>query len=80
MLRDVPTRPKHPNKELEEVLRSAENQGWRIQRGKAYFKMKCWCDARHMKMVHITPSDPNYKRNLISYLGRSTCWREDKPR
>jgi hypothetical protein len=80
MLLPVPSRPKHPLKELEAVLRSAEAQGWRIERGKAYFKMKCGCNAKHMKMVHITPSDPNYTRNLTSYLRRETCWRGDKPR
>jgi hypothetical protein len=61
------------------VLKIAESQGWRVERGKAYFKMKCGCEAKHMKMMHATPSDPNYKRNLVAYLKRATCWREDKP-
>ncbi len=70
-------RPRHQRKELEQVLKIAEAQGWRIARGKAYFKMKCGCDAKHMKMMHATPSDPNYKRHLVAYLKRETCWRED---
>ncbi|HEY5179600.1 MAG TPA: hypothetical protein VIJ07_07480 [Dermatophilaceae bacterium] len=71
-------RPRHQDKELEQVLKIAEGQGWRVERGKAYFKMKCGCDAKHMKMMHATPSDPNYKRNLVAYLKRATCWRGDK--
>lgn len=61
------------------MLKIAESQGWRVERGKTYFKMKCGCDTKHLKWVHLTPSDPNYKRNLVAYLKRSTCWREEEP-
>jgi hypothetical protein len=58
------------------VLKDAEGRGWRVERGKSYFKMMCGCEDKHMKMVHATPSDPNYKRNLVAQLKRSTCWRD----
>ena len=72
------TRPKHPRKELEAVLRSLETQGWRVIRGKGYYK--CYCPpphARCVKTVKLTPSDPNYTRNLRAWLRRSGCWEEE---
>ncbi|MGP9725226.1 hypothetical protein ACT3SZ_14545 [Corynebacterium sp. AOP40-9SA-29] len=69
-------RPRHPVKELEEVIRTAERQGWSVEKRK-YFKMKCPCPDKHMKTVHLTPSDPNYLRNLTGQLKRSTCWKEE---
>jgi len=70
----TPRRPKHPDKDLEAVIREAEKKGWRTEKGSAYFKMYCPCDKKHKKTVHLTPSDPNYRRNLIGQLKRSTCW------
>ncbi|WP_131765146.1 MULTISPECIES: hypothetical protein [Protofrankia] len=72
-------RPRHPIKELEAVLRSAEKQGWKVDRGKGYFKMFCTCGELHKKFVHLTPSDPNYEKNLRGYLKSRTCWKEDMP-
>lgn len=69
-------RPKHPLKELESVLQKAEELGWRCERGKRYYKMKCAC-GQHMKMMHISPSGQNYLRNLVAWLQRSGCWEED---
>jgi len=66
-------RPRHPVKELEEVLDQAEDQGWTVDKGKKYFMMKCPCGL-HMKTVHLTPSGNNYKRNLLGQLRRATCW------
>jgi hypothetical protein len=37
--------------------------------------MWCLCPAKHMKTVHLTPSDPNYVRNLLGQLKRATCWK-----
>lgn len=67
-------RPKHPKKELEAVLSEAERKGWRVDKGKKYFKMWCPCAAKHLKTVKISPSDPNYKQQLLGQLGRATCW------
>ncbi|HEY9412275.1 MAG TPA: hypothetical protein VIP77_22035 [Jiangellaceae bacterium] len=71
------TRPRHPKKELEEVLKAAEDQGWRISKVSKYYMMWCPCDDKHKKSVKITPSDPNYRRNLIGQLKRSTCWKDE---
>lgn len=70
-------RPRHPIKELEEVLKEAESKGWEVSKDKKYFKMKCPC-GDHLKSVHLTPSNPNYKRNLLGQLGRATCWDDDE--
>jgi len=69
-------RPKHSVKELEAVLQEAERKGWRIDGGgKDYFKMKCPCSDKHLRMVHLTPRG-NYTKNLIRWLKRRTCWED----
>jgi hypothetical protein len=70
-------RPKHPIKELEAVLKAAEAQGWDVAKN-VYYKMKCPCPGKHLKTVHNTPSDPNYLRNLIGQLKRTTCWKTEE--
>lgn len=71
------SRPRHQNKDLESILRLVEGQGWRVERSpKGYFKLKCDCAEKHMKTVHSTPSDPNYGRNLLAWLRRQGCWKE----
>lgn len=72
--RKVP-RPRHDDDELEAVLRSAETQHWKVQKGRKYYKMHCSCPRKCKKMVHLTPKR-NYTRNLIGELKRSTCWEE----
>ena len=67
-------RPRHRRKDLEAVLREAEDKGWRVQKGKRYFTMWCPNDCRCFKTVHLTPSDPYYERNLRAQLRRGTCW------
>lgn len=27
-----------------------------------------------MRTVHLTPSDPNYGKNLLAWLNRCACW------
>ncbi|WP_175648254.1 hypothetical protein [Protofrankia sp. BMG5.30] len=49
-----------------------------MDRAKRYYKMFCPCDKKHMKVVHPTPSDPDYRRNLIGQLKRATCWEWSK--
>lgn len=73
----VARRPRHPDKDLEAVLRSAEKQDWTVtKRPRGYFKMKCPCDEGHAKTVHLSPSNPKYHLQLVNQLKRSTCWRE----
>lgn len=74
--RTVPQRPRHPKKDLEEVFAQAEGQEWRVERGKKYYKLLCPCADKHLKTVKLTPSDPNYRTNLLKWLVRETCWKE----
>jgi hypothetical protein len=74
--RDDVTRPKHPDKDLEALLRSLESAGWRIEKGRKYFKGYCPC-GDHKKTIHVTPSDPGYRRHLVGWLRRETCWEEE---
>lgn len=68
--------PKHPKKELREVTDSADAQGWTVTRSKGYFMIKCPCSEKHKRTVKLSPSNPNYKRELLGWLGRYTCWKE----
>ena len=68
-------RPKHPDKDLERLLREAERKRWRVEkRPNRYFKMKCPCDALHIKTVKLSPSNPYYEQQLRNQLRRTTCW------
>lgn len=69
-------RTRHPISALEGVLREAEQKGWTVRKGKKYFKMYCPCRNKHLKTVHLAPSDPTYERNLRGVLRRDTCWAE----
>jgi len=64
--------------EIGEVLAESVRQGWRVERGKKYYKMLCPCPEKHWKTVHLTPSDPNYVRNLVGQLRRATCWEDSQ--
>lgn len=72
------SRPRHQDKDLEAVLREAEEKRWRVVKGKGYFKMYCPCPDKHKKTVHLSPSDRNYRKNLLAQLERATCW-DEKP-
>ena len=68
-------RPRHQKPELEKILRAAEVQEWRVVKAKK-FKMYCPCSRQHMKTVVLTPSNPNYAKELRRYLARETCWED----
>lgn len=70
-------RPRHPDKDLEAVLHEAERQGWRVEKGKKYYKMYCPCERKHLKTVHLSPSSPTYLVNLRGQLCRATCWQDE---
>lgn len=61
----MPDRPRHPKKDLEAVLVIAEKAGWRVTRKTRYFKMYCPC-GNHLRSIHLSPSDPNYKKNAYN--------------
>ena len=71
------TRPRHPRKELERVLRDAEAHGWQVTKSRKYFAMRCSC-GQHKKWVHLTPADPRYERNLSKWLERQPCWEQQQ--
>lgn len=70
-------RPRHPDKGLEKVVRNAEERDWQATHNPktGYYRLKCPC-GNHMKWVAKTPSNPNYERNLRSWLERCDCWGE----
>lgn len=63
--------------DLAAIRRQASEKGWRVEKGKKYYKMWCPC-GKHWKTVKLTPSDPNYIRNLLGQLRRATCWDDDE--
>jgi hypothetical protein len=77
----VGSRPRHPRKELEALLKEAESNGWRVTKGRRYYTIWCPCPGRHRETVHLTPSGSNYERNLRAHLRNlrahlrlTTCW------
>ena len=74
----VSPRPRHQTKEIEALLCSLERQGWRMTKGGGYFKAYCPC-REHLKTIHLTPSSAGYLRNLMGWLRRESCWKEDRP-
>lgn len=67
-------------RELRELRKEAERRGWRVFRGKGYWKMYCPCPRRCKKTMALTPSGANYVRNLIGQLNRGTCWKDGEQR
>lgn len=68
-------RPRHPRKELETLLRAAEDQGWTVVKGRKYYRCRCPC-GEHLKTIHLTPSDPGYARNQRAWFTRQACWKD----
>lgn len=52
-------------------MQELEMSGWTFTRG-TYFKGRCPCGS-HQKMIHVTPSDPKYLRNLKAHVRRLEC-------
>lgn len=71
------SRPRHSKPALEQVLKSAEDQGWTVTKRKKYFMMWCPCRDKHYKTVKLSPSGSNYKKNLLAQLSRATCWKDE---
>lgn len=71
-------RPKHNDKDLEQLLKEAEHKDWRIEGGgNAHFKLKCPCGI-HKKTVATTPSSRYYEKRTRAILERETCWLQDQ--
>lgn len=70
-----PKHPKHPDKNIEAVLQEAGGHGWKVKKGKVYFKALCTCGKGHAKWsIHLTPSTGNYAKNLRAWFHRQECW------
>lgn len=69
-------RPRHPKKELEDLLQKVEAQNWRVTKGNRYFGCWCPCPKKHKTWVHLTPSNPNYARDKLAWFKRQPCWKE----
>jgi hypothetical protein len=73
----VPKRPRHPDKDIERyLLKEAESRGWYVGKKKKYFKIMCPC-GDHLTWVHLSPSNPNYLKDRLSYLEGRTCWERE---
>lgn len=64
---------KHPKKELDAVLGEYADARWRIERAKGYYRVYCPC-GKHMRSIHLSPSDPNYVKNALGWLYRQPCY------
>lgn len=72
-------RPKHNNKELEQLLKEAEHKGWDVKGGgNTHFKMFCPCYEKHKKQVSTTPRNQNHEKRVRGFLERHTCWLEER--
>lgn len=69
-------RPRHQDKDLEQLLRDLEANNWRVTKGKKYYKVYCPCGI-HQRTVKNTPSDPSYECNVRGWLGRTGCWEQE---
>jgi len=73
----VGDRPKHPKKDIEALMREAEDRGWVFERGNGYYKGKCGCEGKHIKTIHLSPSNPRYVLNAQKWFER-TCWKDER--
>lgn len=69
---------KDQEQRLAALRTEAEQYGWRVERGSKYYMMLCPCPGKHMKTMHLTPSNPRYELNLRKWLERQPCWGEKK--
>jgi hypothetical protein len=79
------TRPTHPKKEIEETLRYAEGQGWRIEVGGShawgrvycpYKEVECRCGEFCITSIWSTPKSPgNHARALRRVVDNCTAHR-----
>jgi hypothetical protein len=67
-------RRRHPDKDIEKVLREAEAHRWKVIPGKTYWKAKCPCGQHANWSIKLTPSGANYVKDLSKWFGRQSCW------
>jgi hypothetical protein len=79
-------RPSHPKKEVEEAIRQAERQGWRVEVGGShawrriycpYDDAECRCGEFRIASVWSTPKNPgNHARALRRVVDNCTTHRK----
>ncbi|SCX03196.1 hypothetical protein SAMN05216534_0092 [Candidatus Aquiluna sp. UB-MaderosW2red] len=65
--------PKHPNKDLEKLMRELDLANWIVVKRKKYYRAECPC-GQHAKMIHMTPSSAYYVNQLRQFLRNRTCY------
>ena len=70
------SRQRHQDKDIEAVLREAEEHGWKVDRKKGYYKAKCPCGQHANWSIKLTPSNPNYAKRLRVWFQQQSCWEE----
>lgn len=66
---------KHPRKEIEALLGEFHEAGWRIEDPPKYYRVFCPC-GKHLRSIHLTPSDPRYVNHALRWLYRQPCYRQ----
>lgn len=67
-------RPRHQTKEFEALLRNAEDNGWRVEKGGRYFKCLCPCSEKHWVKVVLTPSSGRTLANVRAQFAKCASW------
>lgn len=70
-------RPRHPRKDLEKLIQTAEDQGWTFTKGNRYYKGRCPC-GKCMETVSLTPSNPNFAKNKLNKMSKCELWEASK--
>ena len=60
------------NADRDRLFEEAKRLGWTRVDGKGYTKLLCPC-GEHKTWVHKTPSNPNYYRERLKFIGRFGC-------
>jgi hypothetical protein len=68
---------KHIKKDLELVLALLDRHGYKILNPPKYYTVRCPC-GQHQRQVHLTPSNPNYGKEVIKWARKLNCWRDDE--
>lgn len=64
---------RHKDDAVQRILEQFDELGWTITDQSTYYKAFCPCPSKHKRWVHLTPSDPNYAKNLAAWLRRQPC-------
>lgn len=67
-------RPKHPRKELEQLICDLEQAKWVVTKNRKYYRAACKCKKKCLAWIKMTPSNPNYEKLTRRNLERETCW------